>query len=59
MFNFKVTLSRVEYYQEIFYVTAENEEDAQEKAWDQSGNWKLVDDEQFTNHIFLTGESNA
>ena len=54
--KFKVVLSRVEYYQDIIYVDADTQEDANEMAWDESGDWKLVDTEEFMQHIYLIEE---
>ena len=54
--KFKVVLSRVEYYKDIIYVDDDTQEDANEKAWDKSGDWKLVDTEEFTQHIYLIEE---
>jgi hypothetical protein len=39
--KFKVVLSRVEYYQDVIYVDSDNQEDANEIAWDRSGDWRL------------------
>jgi len=54
--KFKVVLSRVEYYQDVIYVDSDNQEDANEIAWDRSGDWRLVDTEEFTQHIYLIEE---
>jgi len=59
MNKYKVCLARVEYYSEVIYVEAHNEEDAREIAWDKSGNWKCVDAEEFTNEIYLKESENA
>jgi hypothetical protein len=54
--KFKVVLSRVEYYADIIYVDADTQEDANEIAWVESGDWKLVDTEEFMQHIYLIEE---
>jgi hypothetical protein len=51
MTKYEVTLARVEYLSQKFIVEADSEEAAQEAAWDQSGNWRRVDAEEFTNGI--------
>ena len=55
--KFKVILSRVEYYQDVIYVDADNEEDANDSAWDKSGDWRLIDTEEFTQHSYLIKEN--
>jgi len=45
--RFKVELYRTEYLSDSIEVEADNEELAQDKAWDLSGNWKRVDAEEY------------
>jgi len=49
--KYEITLARVEYLSQKFIVEADNEEAAQEVAWDQSGKWRCVEAEEFTNGI--------
>jgi hypothetical protein len=49
--RYEVTLSRVEYLSQKFIIEAESEEAAQEAAWDQSGKWRCVEAEEFTDDI--------
>lgn len=49
--KYKVTLARTEYLSQTFEIEAENAEEAQEIAWDQSGDWKCVEAEEFTNGV--------
>ena len=51
MIKYEVTLARVEYLAQKFIVEAESPEQAQELAWDQSGKWRCVDAEEFTNGV--------
>ena len=51
MIKYEVTLARVEYLSQKFIVEAESPEQAQELAWDQSGKWRCVDAEEFTNGV--------
>jgi hypothetical protein len=51
MKTYKIELARVEYYSQVIEVEADSEDNAKDKAWDKSGNWKLVDAEEFTNTI--------
>ena len=51
MKTYKVNMTRVEYYSETIRVEADSEDDANDKAWDKSGNWKLVEADEFTNAI--------
>lgn len=51
MAKYEVTLSRVEYLSQKFIVEADNEQAAQDAAWDQSGKWRCVEAEEFTNDI--------
>jgi len=51
MMRYEVTLSRVEYLSQKFIIEAESEEAAQEAAWDQSGKWRCVEAEEFTDDI--------
>jgi hypothetical protein len=51
MKKYEVKLARVEYLSQKFIVEAETEEKAQELAWDQSGKWRCVDAEEFTNGV--------
>ena len=49
--KYRVELARVEYLGEVIEVEADSPEEAREKAWDRSGNWKKVEAEEFTNGI--------
>jgi hypothetical protein len=40
---YRVELHRTEYLSDSIDVEADDEESAQDKAWDLSGNWKRVD----------------
>ena len=51
MKKYRVILARTEYYAKEFILEAVDEEDAVDKAWDQSGNWQKVDAEEFTNGV--------
>jgi hypothetical protein len=51
MKQYRVILARTEYYAKEFILEAENEEDAQDKAWNMSGNWQKVEAEEFTNGV--------
>jgi hypothetical protein len=51
MKKYRVVLARTEYYAKEFILEAVDEEDAVDKAWDQSGNWQKVDAEEFTNGV--------
>jgi hypothetical protein len=51
MKKYRVILARTEYYAKEFILEAKDEEDAVDKAWDQSGNWQKVDAEEFTNGV--------
>ena len=49
--KYKVMLARTEYLAQYVEVEAATEEEAQDKAWDKSGQWKCVEAEEFTNGI--------
>ena len=49
--RYRVILVRVEYLSQAVEVEADNDQEAQDKAWDQSGKWERVDAEEFTNGI--------
>jgi hypothetical protein len=49
--KFKIQLARTEYLAQEIEVEANNREEAQEKAWDKSGDWECVSAEEFVNHI--------
>jgi hypothetical protein len=49
--KYEVTLARTEYLSQKFIVEAESPEAAQDLAWDQSGEWRCVEAEEFTNGI--------
>lgn len=49
--KFKVKLSRLEYLVEYIEVDAEDAEEAQDIAWDESGNWECVNAEESTESV--------
>ena len=49
--KYEVTLARTEYLSQKFIVEADSPEAAQDIAWDQSGEWRCVEAEEFTNGI--------
>jgi hypothetical protein len=49
--KYEVTLARTEYLSQKFIIEAESPEAAQDIAWDQSGEWRCVEAEEFTNGI--------
>jgi hypothetical protein len=51
MKKFKVTLARTEYLYQNFMVEADTPEEAQEIAWDRSGDWEVADASEFVDHI--------
>jgi len=57
---FKVTLARTEYLYQDVMVEADTPEEAQEMAWDRSGQWESIcNAEEFVNHIVcIKGDEN-
>jgi hypothetical protein len=49
--KYEITLARVEYLSQKFIVEADSQEAAVDAAWDQSGKWRCVDAEEFTNDV--------
>lgn len=49
--RYKVKLSRLEYLIEYIEVEAEDQEEAEEIAWDQSGDWECVNAEESTESV--------
>lgn len=49
--KFNVILTRTEYLSQAFNIEAESAEEAQEIAWDRSGNWRFVDADEETYEI--------
>ena len=49
--KYRVMLARTEYLAQFVEVEADSPDDAQDKAWDKSGQWKCVEAEEFTNGI--------
>lgn len=49
--KFNVVLTRTEYFSQAFEIEANSGEDAQDIAWDRSGNWKFVDADEETYEI--------
>jgi len=49
--KYGITLARTEYLVQYFEIEADSPQAAQEKAWDQSGKWRCVEAEEFTNDI--------
>ena len=49
--RYEVTLARTEYLSQKFIIEADSPEAAQDIAWDQSGEWRCVEAEEFTNGI--------
>ena len=49
--KYEVTLARTEYLAQKFIVEADSPEAAQDLAWDQSGKWRCVEADEFTNGI--------
>lgn len=49
--KYKVQLARTEYLSQEIEVEADSEDEAQDQAWDLSGEWKCVSAEEFTNGI--------
>jgi hypothetical protein len=51
MLKFEVILTRAEYFSQSFKIEANSAEEAQEIAWDRSGNWRFVDADEETYQI--------
>lgn len=51
MKKYKVVIARTEYLAQTFEIEASNREEAQEIAWDRSGEWKCVEAEEFTDMV--------
>lgn len=51
MKKYGVTMARTEYLTQYIEVEANSPEEAQDKAWDQSGFWQRVEAEEFTNGV--------
>lgn len=51
MKKYNVILHRTEYYYTALEIEANSEDEAQDIAWDQSGNWQLADAEEYTDYI--------
>lgn len=49
--KYQVLLCRIEYLSQYVEVEADSPDDAQDKAWDQSGKWRCVEAEEFTNGV--------
>jgi hypothetical protein len=49
--KYKVQLARTEYLSQEIEVEADSEDEAQDQAWDLSGEWECVSAEEFTNGI--------
>jgi hypothetical protein len=49
--KYRVMLARTEYLAQYVEVEADSPEAAQDIAWDQSGEWRCVEAEEFTNGI--------
>ena len=49
--KYKIELARVEYLSQVIEVEADSQDQAMDKAWDQSGKWSCVDAEEFTNNV--------
>ena len=49
--KFNVVLTRTEYFSQAFKIEANSSEEAQDIAWDRSGNWKFVDADEETYEI--------
>ncbi len=41
--QYEIVLTRTEYFSQAFRIDADSPEEAQEIAWDRSGNWKFID----------------
>jgi hypothetical protein len=41
--QYEIVLTRTEYFSQTFRIEADSPEEAQEIAWDRSGNWKFID----------------
>lgn len=49
--KFNVILTRTEYLAQAMTIEANSREEAQEIAWDRSGNWKFMDADEATAEI--------
>lgn len=45
--KYQIQLARTEYLTQVIEVEANSKEEAQEIAWDRSGDWKCVEAEEF------------
>jgi hypothetical protein len=60
MSKYRIQLARTEYLAQEVEVEANSREEAQEKAWDKSGDWKCVSEEEFVNDtVCIEGDENV
>lgn len=53
MNKYRVFLGRTEYYGKEFIIEAANKDEAIDKAWDMSGNWQKIEENEYIDECEL------